>query len=259
MPVIIDKIIANLANKFEVRCFYHLYRLSEIDNPRSGEKGNFSASWYEYFTDFQGSVHEPNECLDRWNFDAVKSYGDKWGDDFKSVKNLIHQLNSLHEVTDLMSDFDPDCVLFLRPDLLYHDKIPTRLIEKAASSPKAEVWIPAWQWFGGLNDRFAICTKSAYVKYGKRGEAIGSFNRDKGPLHAESLLNYQMRQSSVLVKPIFARASRVRIDGSIHRENFGYRTGMDERKTSNSLYFKLLLSHIKSKLGYHDFSDIVDR
>lgn len=250
MPCLEEKIIHPLSTAYDVKCFYHLYKLQKIDNPRSGDKGQFPVEWYDYFSNFDGLLEDPELCLDRWGFDQIKNFGDIWGDEFKSIKNLIHQLNSLREVAQLLESFNPDCVIFLRPDLMYHDSIPNRIVQEACLSLDEEVWIPAWQWFGGLNDRFAVCSRRAYKRYAYRVEESDAYVREKGPLHAESLLSYQMNKFSVKINPMFVRASRVRADGTVRRENFSYRTWMDAENTSYPLLAKLFFMQVISKLRY---------
>ena len=250
-PQLSAKILKPVSESFELKCFYHFYHKTEVINPRSGEKGEFSSSWYDYFADFQGCIEKPDFCLDEWDFEKIKAFGDSWDDNFQSLNNLIHQLNSLHKVTELVmsSGFDYDAVLFLRPDLFYHQEFPVSLLAKATTCDDAVAWVPAWQWFGGLNDRFSVCSKGAVDAYGKRIESIFGCMRSQGSLHAESLLKFRLNEKNVRVKPMFVDASRVRIDGRMRHENFSYRTCMDGDSTSGALLLKMLCSHVISKFG----------
>ena len=246
-PEIQKKMLEPLAANFNIRCFYHFYQKSKVYNPRSGEDGDFPFSWYDYFSDFEGTLEQPEKCLDYWDFDRIKSYGDAWSDDYQSLSNLIHQLNSLHCVTNNIqhSQFDPDCVIFLRPDLFYHSSIPNRLILKASGISQGVAWIPAWQWFGGLNDRFSVCSGAAFPAYGKRIESIPAYLETHNQLHAESLLKFRLMECGIDVRPMFVNASRVRIGGRMKDENFSYRTCMDRDRTSVPMLSKLMISQSK--------------
>lgn len=250
-PSIESRILRPLSSSFEVKCFYHFYRKSEINNSRSGEFGRFQSTWYDYFSEFDGRIDPPELCLDEWNFQSIKAFGDVWGDDFQSLSNLVHQLNSIYQVTNaiLDSETDFDCILFLRPDLLYHSGIPVQLIDLVSSSSSADVWVPAWQWFGGVNDRFALCTSRALEIYGKRVENIHSYVRSDRPLHAESLLEYSLNLYGANIKPLFINASRARIDGSIKAENFSFRSCMDLDRTSFSLQVELFKAKLLWNIG----------
>ncbi|WP_370293006.1 hypothetical protein [Thalassolituus sp.] len=252
-PQLASKVLKPISESFELKCFYHFYHKTEVINPRSGEKGDFPSAWYDYFADFQGSIEKPDICLDEWNFEKIKAFGDSWGDNFQSLNNLIHQLNSLHKVTErvMSSGFEYDAVLFLRPDLFYHQGFPVSLLTKATTCDDAVAWVPAWQWFGGLNDRFSICSKSAVTAYGKRIESVFDYVQSHHSLHAESLLKFRLECEKVQVRPIFINASRVRIDGEMRDENFSYRTCMDYDRTSIRCLSELAFFQVRSFLNIY--------
>ena len=117
-PSIEDNILNALPADAEVSCFYHFYQQDAVINQRSGESGTLTMSNYSPFVDnMAGILEKPGKCLDRWDFDTFKKYGDAWGDDFSSLRNLVHQLNSLHQVTGLIQESDPDLVVFARPEI----------------------------------------------------------------------------------------------------------------------------------------------
>lgn len=203
-----------------VKGYYHLYDIEQIDNNRSKEKGTLDKSNYRYFEQFDGEIEKPGECLGQWGFEGIKKYGDYWDDDFRSLSNLIHQLHSLRQVTNRINDFEPDIVAYVRPDLLYKDKISEDLISLCLQSPKTVV-LPDWQWWTGYNDRLSICGKDVYEVYGNRMlEASKYCQVTNKPLHSEKLLKYVLDKSNCNVATTKVRANRVRIDGSVVDENF---------------------------------------
>lgn len=213
-PSIDENILNRLAaTGAQVKVFYHLFDLAHISNARSSEDLALDKSNYDYFKHYEGELEAPESCLETWNFDEIKKYGDPWGDDYQSLRNLFHQLHSLHKVTQRVVDFDPDVVAFVRPDLLYHDKIRERDIEQCIKFPNSVV-LPSWQWWGGYNDRFALCGKSSYHAYGERISNVARYCQVRNrPLHAENFLKYSLDEKGCRIVPTKLRGSRVRVSG----------------------------------------------
>lgn len=236
-PSIQANILGALPAAAEVSCYYHLYRLQEIVNPRSGEQGMLSEDNFEPFHGMQGIIEEPELCLERWNFEAIRQRGDTWRDDFRSVRNLIHQLNSLHRVTELLAPSAPDFVVYVRPDILYHDPLPGYVFAKPEMR-RRNVYIPNWQWWGGLNDRFAICGKESFWAYGCRIEDMLAFCDSSGrPVHSERLLKFALQRHGARVCLMDTTASRVRIDGKFADEPFSSKRSMGKRE--NRVFHRL--------------------
>lgn len=209
----------------EVKIYAHFFRQKEIDNPRSGEVGELDTEEYRLLNPDWLQLEEPDTCLSRWNFEAIKGYGDHyyWNDGFRSMRNLMHQLHSLHEATGAVLADDADLCLFCRPDLRYHDSLG-RHIQRGTKARHDLVQVPYWQPWHGLNDRFAIVTgREAIAAYGQRILLAQEFCQlGPQPLHAESLLKYAISKAGVRVKKFPERASRVRLDGTQAREIFNY-------------------------------------
>ncbi len=248
-PSIQKNIYSVIPESFEVRSFYHLNKQEIIDNPRSNEKGLLLESNYEPFYEMEGVCESPESALEKWNYDYFYSIGDTWGDKGRSIKNLIYQLSSLREVTLMIerSKFAPDVIIFLRPDLIYHNKIPPFIFKSLSCSPKS-IYIPGWQWFKGLNDRFAICGSESYKVYGKRIElAIKYCESNNLELHAEKLLKYSVAHCKVKFLKCFA--SRVRLSGEIVNENFNCKNDMGRRE-NRVLLLKSRVSAFLDKIKY---------
>lgn len=213
-------IIQRLEAFHNVKIFYHFYKGVEIHNPRSGEFGLIPDENYAPYLDYHGVVESPNSCLDRWNFTHIATYGDPWNDNYLSLKNLVHQLNSLYQVTQLVRKERADLVIYARPDLIYHDSLDARAISLFLESPSAVV-VPSWAWAGGYNDRFAFCGATSYIAYGERILRIKEYLESTGhALHSERLLKFCLNRASVDVGITNMRASRVRISGEVVKESF---------------------------------------
>ncbi|MFP5385352.1 MAG: hypothetical protein ACLGHN_04695 [Bacteriovoracia bacterium] len=249
-PTIESNIFKQLPKDAEVKCFYHFYLQTEVVNPHSGENGPFDQSNYDYFKKYEGIFEKPSEVLPTLPFEDVKKYGDAWNDNFNNVKNLFLQLNSLKKVTELVGSFDPDVVLFARPDLVYHDPIFPEYYELCLRNPDA-VFIPDWQWGIGLNDCFAVTGKDAYKVYGKRIDEVFNYCTDNGirPLHSERLLKYALLKHKKEILVMKVKASRVRMNGNLANENYNMRISFFSPLTNSQKRF-FVLSLLKTKFKF---------
>jgi hypothetical protein len=208
------------------KIYAHFFRQQALDNPRSGEKGRMNGEEYRLLNSDWLRLEEPDGCLDRWGFERLKSWGDSWEDEFRSLRNLVHQLHSLNAVTEAALADGAEICLFCRPDLRYHDslRIPLQQALKAQHDQAAAgtVFLPYWQAHGGLNDRFAICVgREAIAAYGQRIRLAEQFCRERAePLNSEYLVAYSLAQRAIAARRIGARASRVRLDGVQRYEDF---------------------------------------
>jgi hypothetical protein len=204
----------------DVRLFGHFYSQSEIDNPRSGESGQLRLDEHRLLCLDEVKFEAPFESIEaicnveKLSPDKIIAAGDAWNDGFKSLANLLHQLHSLRYVALMAEQYAPDVVCFVRPDLMYHDSFAP-VINRALHAKKPALWVPDWQWWGGVNDRLAVCKgKDAIRDYGCRLQKIPAYleQLDK-PLHGESLVKFVVDSSRISLHPSCLRASRVRSNG----------------------------------------------
>ncbi|MBN8657996.1 MAG: hypothetical protein J0M11_19850 [Anaerolineae bacterium] len=241
-----DNIIRPSQEVGEVVLFGHLFDKKHITNIRSGESGQLSSDDYIRFAEFKPILEEPEICLEKWDFNFFKKFGDLENDKFQSIKNLIHQLHSLYSTTVLIEATNPDVVIYARPDLLYHQPINNNLIE-LASQNKKRIYIPEWQWWNGYNDRFAICGSEAYKIYGYRLIQAKTYCiQNNVPLHAERLLRFALAKNKLSIRTMKTKASRVRTGNVIKPENFNEieTLGTDSRRLKIELRFLQVLSHL---------------
>lgn len=220
LPSIRDNIFACMPKGAELHVFYHMYRQSHVISQRSGEGAALDPINYHYFDGYDGILEDPSQCLRQLEFERVKAYGDSYGDNWDSTRNLMLQLNSLRRVTQIISQADPDCVGFVRPDLLYVDAWDPKAFAACSRNPRLTI-LPDWQPWGGENDRFAICGRASFPIYGHRiDDAVRYCEEGARPLHAEKLLNYSLRRARMKIRYISWRAKRVRACGTIADESF---------------------------------------
>ena len=221
----IDSIERNVLNPARrsgtVTVLSHFFQQDRIDNPRSGESGALDTEEYRLLPNDWIELEPPETCLERWDFEGLKAHGDYWNDDFRSLRNLVHQQHSLHRVTCAALETDPDLVLFCRPDLHYHDSFEGQ-ITQALKDRLPTVRLPDWEAWRGRNDRFAIARGTRAIRaYGQRIEVAKKFCLwCEEPLHAERLLAYALRRRLVRVKTFPLRASRTRTNGTVVEESF---------------------------------------
>lgn len=202
----------------------HFFDLPRIENRRSGEYVAHEVDADKYLHAEEIETSKPQTAEIMVDFKKLKTFGDTWKDDFASLDNLTHQLHSLQKVTRMSQKYHAEIVLFIRPDLNYHDSLGPiiRRALKVHHAGKAAVFTPDWQRWGGVNDRFAVAVgEKAYMAYGNRlmvGEEFCSkFNRS---LVSEHLVAHAMERAQVNVVHIPQRASRVRANGIQAWEDF---------------------------------------
>ena len=246
-PSIEENILMHLPPGSEVKCFYHFYLQNQVVSAHSQENGDFNQSNYEVFKQFEGILEKPEDVLPSLPFEGLKKFGDAWKGDFNSLKNLLLQLHSLKKVTELVEVFDPDCVFYVRPDLVYHDPINS-VYYQLAQQLENSVFLPEWQWGLGVNDRFAVLGKHAYKIYGKRlDEAMNYCVEGNCPLHSERFLKHVLLKNHIEILILNAKASRVRINGDIVSEKFKTNISFFS-PISNSQKRFLFVTQIKTKL-----------
>ena len=193
----------------------HFHCPALIDNPRSGEHavvpdGDTSLLGLDAVTT---EPQDPALVTSEW---AVCRNGrDVFNDGYRSLHNLCFQLRSLRQACELARGrLQPtDWVLFLRPDLLYLDRIDTLPLIRTLERESCSLAVPGWQSWGGLNDRFALCRADVAGVYSGRACHLAAMVSRFGAVHPESLLAYSLEVSGLRPGTLDARAIRIRADG----------------------------------------------
>jgi hypothetical protein len=172
--------------------FAHFNTMDRVDNPRAGEQ-NISVDPQEFrLLNCDAAAHTDQHRLNgEIDFEAIRKFGDAWGDGFRSLQNLLCQLYSLNQVTELLLRAQErfDVVIYSRADLRF---------EKEIVLPNVRPRTLYTAWFGkggGLNDRFALGDSGTMVRYGQRGALARQYCEETGkPLHAERFLLWYCRK-----------------------------------------------------------------
>jgi hypothetical protein len=215
---ILRNVIEPLEGRASVRIYGHFFDQERIANPRSGEEGALDREDHRFLSFDSLEREAENPAAVQALFDELTPFGDSWEDGFRSVRNLSHQLYSLKRVTQAALKDAPDLVIFVRPDLAYHDTLAD-VYDRALAAQSSVLLIPDWQEHGGRNDRFAIAVGVAAAEsYGCRFDRATDYVGPGTPLHSEKLLSHAT--SDVEVQTIPHRASRIRFNGNINPEDF---------------------------------------
>jgi len=223
----------------DVSVIAHFFDLERVKNPRTGEDAPANRGEHALLSPDWLSLTPPNTILDAAGFEDLKSFGDVWEDDFRTLSNLVHQLYSLRVVTEKALRDQSDIVMFCRPDLEYHDSFEDG-IRKAIAQNGDAAFLPQWQRHkGGFNDRFAICTGVRTIAaYGSRLDTALKFCQDTGlPLHSERLVKFALKRAGIPTYPLDVRASRDRAKGRVEDEDFSLQSWKSFR---NSIKMRLL-------------------
>jgi hypothetical protein len=88
-------------------------------------------------------LEPPDECLEKYNFEHIKSFCDLWADGFYSLRNVYHALYSLKQSWLAAQSWYTDVYLFLRPDMYYHKSFGP-ILQKIANQRYAGLGVPLW-------------------------------------------------------------------------------------------------------------------
>lgn len=260
-----EKIVKPCRASGSVTKFAHFFLEKEINNSRTNEiiSLNKTDSKFLNIDNIVWSAPNSEEFFDYFN--TIKKYGDWYQDSFQSVRNLVHQVCSIKLVYLQTREFDPDIVVFARPDLYYHDSLEGSITWAVDAWKRREsvIFCPDWQRWGGVNDRFSIAVGRAAMRaYGCRVDVMEDFCvTQHHPLHAERLLRHALRKASIPIKPMRPRASRVRANAVQSWEDF---ENAFARAVSNRIEYRLkprlpfvarILSDIHWRLSRRIFGD----
>jgi hypothetical protein len=194
-----------------------------IDNPRSAEHGLMPDRYESQLLDLDLCWMEPQTHAPiAAEYAAARAFPDTFGDQYRSLANMCHQLRSLERLwslLQLLGTSETDVVLLLRPDLLYLDSLDpaTDLIPLLAG--QIDIIVPSWQSWGGLNDRFAFCTAHTARIYATRIRLLIEACQEMRGMHAERFLKFVAECHGLRVGVTNLRAVRVRANGQIARND----------------------------------------
>ena len=204
-----------------INVIYHYLKVDKINNARSNEYGNIS------YKNIEEIVQDSLEIkLDKRKKDKLLNYSKKFfdghQDNYKSNSNLINQLLILKSFNQKINKLNKNDIIVVYRDDIKLDRFSKFLLKlywnKIINSNK--IFISAFSWHGGFNDKFFISKKYNAeillnrIDYTK--ESIDFFKH----LNAEELLLFIVNKFKLKIQPIFCRVGRVRINGVIKWDPF---------------------------------------
>jgi hypothetical protein len=211
---------------FSIVSAAHLNSPDIINSPRSGEREVIAANFGIQNIGCELIWQEPQreDCIEPLASILYANHPmrDEADDDRITRRNALLQMYSQARLLEMLrmvglERFKVFC--FARPDLLFLDKIPTGAIMSVANG-NVDIVTPDWQRWGGLNDRFALCSRRGAEVYLDRLNWVFGFCSEKGYFHPEEILLYSIERSGLRYEFMPTRARRVRSTGSIRNEDF---------------------------------------
>jgi hypothetical protein len=196
--------------------YAHFHLPERIANRRSGEFDLPANPTESALLELQENQLDPQEAgLIAEPLAIARNFPDAYGDDYASARNLCFQLRSLSRLWEMLAPdmAQDDWVAFLRPDLLYIDTLDLPKIVANLSQNEADLAVPGWQSWGGLNDRFAIANARAAQVYATRISRMAASAQAIGAVHAESLLGFAAGEARLRIARLRERAVRIRANG----------------------------------------------
>ena len=205
-------------NNIKYHIYLHTYNLEYLTNPRANEynvKLDIS-EWKLLNPDFY-SITNQKDFDNTINIKEYLNCGDPWKDKCNSLLNLLRQLNSLQIVNKMINnDYNYKCLIYLRPDLKYLDKIDiNQVLDIIKNSEQKIIYTPKWGRNQGCNDRCYIGTKLATNIIANRNDHIKEYSKTHKP-HSERFMKYMIQSNNIINKNFSIIADRVRADGSIN-------------------------------------------
>ena len=157
-----------------------------------------------------------------YDWKKISKYGYTEGD-INTLQNAIRQLYSVKQVTKLWDNkknTNYDYYIYLRPDLLYINKIDIHTILQNINK-KNVLLTPHWHKSGGINDRIYMGNKNVIKIFGNRfDEAYNMTEKYKSVYHAEKHMKYIAEKYNIKTVDINLKGKRVRTNGIPKEENF---------------------------------------
>jgi len=198
-----DKIIYQLNPKIFINEDQFIFD-SKIDYKSFQNKGDYKIFYFYCYILF---------LFNNYIFIVIK--GDPWNNNYRSLINSIRALYSLWRTSIALekSNIKYDFVVFLRPDVMYLNKIPFSFLLKYPD----HLLIPDFHRpcsGGKVNDRMAMGNMKNMMVYGKRFEKALNYSKFK-KLHSETFLYDVLKLENINFIEVPFRFKRIRRNGLV--------------------------------------------
>lgn len=220
-----DKILRPLQSMVdEVHCHaaFNVTASGEFSSKRSGEGlSRLADDQQELLPDFRIQLVDQDDFDAGFKLADVLVAGDHYQDDGGSVLNMMRALHALQRSYNAipLNARQSFSTIFVRPDLDIIDDLDLEFLLSHAY--ENSIVVPGWQFFGGVNDRFAIAAAGkASDAYANRFKTVFQYLSLTGrPFHSERYLFDVLNLKQIRILPIVqTRFVRVRAGQSFHPE-----------------------------------------
>ena len=206
-----------LGTENDVDVFHFVHSIKNINNPRSGECGVINQSDSSPFINAKIFKYKDSNLHNKLDTKIINLTEDVYLDNFKSIKNLLYQLNLLKKSTYKVGYKKYDVVFLIRDDLLLN-KTPNFDLE--LNIYKRNIYFSIWGWHGGLSDRFVAGPGVNIEILAKRYDQISPFLAENKYLHPESLVLFSLKKMGVGYIASNFKFVRCRINNKYNKENY---------------------------------------
>lgn len=229
-----ERILRPLRSQGDVDLYFHSWHADLIDNPRTGEnqlvldRDEISRLLPEArgLIEDQGEFDESLDWEPYWPDNPMRHCTDNEAAARATLMNFRRAIESQQRAWNFFNGTKSrsyDRVVVARADLLFLDE----LILPARPMQKDELWVPQFQAWGGINDRFAAGSEEAIRKYCSRIDAADHWLLKEKGGNSEQFLSRCLKLSGLRVNGMSFHFQRVRANGAI--------TSMDTGVTSRVL------------------------
>jgi len=205
-------------NNIDYDIYIHNNYIENITCPRAKELNcKINNLIYKQLNPIKFLETNQNDFDKNYNWHQIFKNGDDHNDRFNSTMNAIREIYSVKQVTQLWENTDEnyDFFIYLRPDLLYINKLDIQLILEKLHV-KNLLFTPSWDKYKGLNDRIYFGKKNTILKIAKRIDFIPELiSMTNTCYNAEHFMKLIVKKFNLSTIDIELKGLRVRANGRI--------------------------------------------
>jgi len=204
-----------------INVIYHYLKVDNIVNVRTSEKGRID---YEGIDQITKQTQEVliDDSIKKHLYNYSKEFIDGHNDNYKSNDNLLNQLLILDSFSEKITRLSAEDVIVAFRDDIILDKLSGLILKHSWKkiTNSNNVFVSAYSWHGGINDKFFISKKNnAKILITRINHAKDSIDHFQH-LNAEELILYLVDKMNLRITPLFCRVGRVRINGLVKWDPF---------------------------------------
>ncbi len=232
-------VIEPLASHGEVDVFFHSWDVEEIHNPRGGEHGVAvdTAEVARLLPEARG-IFESQEAFDRtvdWELlfanNPMRHCTTGEEEARATLMNFRRALESQERAWRFFEKTKTrsyDVVVATRADLLFLEKMKSDA--HRATLQDGRIWVPRFQAWGGVNDRFAMGSEEVIKVWSNRAAFADGWLLKAGGESSEWLLRKWLERNRVAVEFLDFTFQRIRANGEVAAMDRGLTAAVNRRQ-----------------------------